>query len=219
VGNYTIDQTYWGRPEDIPQAQGGYPTRPAFTAPASHASDVGGAVVAALASSSLVFADADPGYATTLLAAAFDLYAVVTDSANFGLCAARLRGPLLRPRAHMLGAHAGVRRPTKRRADAGEAGARARRYGDAASFRACVGPFARGSTGAQCVPASVQLNGSAVPLYNGSTYYDCLLWAATWMYRATGDGGYLDDVSTFYVAHLYDETGSEVRAHQPQPYT
>ncbi len=80
-----------------------------------------------------------------------------------------------------------------------------------------MGPFARGSTGAQCVPASVQLNGSAVPLYNGSTYYDCLLWAAAWMYRATGDGGYLDDVSTFYVAHLYDETGSEART-LPQPY-
>ncbi len=85
-----------------------------------------------------------------------------------------------------------------------------RRYGEVASFKACVGPFAKGSTGAQCVPASVQLNGSAVPLYNGTTYYDCLLWAAAWMYKATGDGAYLNDATTFYVAHLYDETGSEV---------
>ncbi|KAK9842280.1 hypothetical protein WJX81_004432 [Elliptochloris bilobata] len=167
VGNYTIDQTYWGRPEDIPRTVSGYPTRPAFTAPASHASDLGGAIVAALAASSLVFRSTDPGYSTTLLSAAFDLYAVVTDSANHGL------------------------------------------YGDVATFKACVGPFAKGSTGAQCIPASVQLNGSAVPLYNGTTYYDCLLWAATWMYKATGDGAYLDDATTFYVAHLYDETGSE----------
>ena len=85
------------------------------------------------------------------------------------------------------------------------------RYGDVATFKACVGPFAKGSTGAACIPASVQLNGSAVALYNGTTYYDCLLWAAAWMYKATGDGGYLDDATTFYVAHLYDETGFEVR--------
>lgn len=91
-----------------------------------------------------------------------------------------------------------------------------RRYGEVASFKACVGPFAKGSTGAQCVPASVQLNGSAVPLYNGTTYYDCLLWAAAWMYKATGDGAYLNDATTFYVAHLYDETGSEVL---PAPHT
>lgn len=88
VGNYTIDQIYWGRPEDIPMTQGGFPTRPAFTVPATHASDLGGAIVAALAASSLVFHDADPGYSNTLLSAAFDLYAVVTDSANHGLCVA-----------------------------------------------------------------------------------------------------------------------------------
>ena len=87
VGNYTIDQTYWGRPEDIPRTVSGYPTRPAFTAPATHAADLGGAIVAALAASSLVFQKSDPGYSNTLLSAAFDLYATVTDSASHGLCA------------------------------------------------------------------------------------------------------------------------------------
>lgn len=87
VGNYTIDQTYWGRPEDIPRTVSGYPTRPAFTAPATHAADLGGAIVAALAASSLVFQKSDPGYSNTLLSAAFDLYATVTDSASRGLCA------------------------------------------------------------------------------------------------------------------------------------
>ena len=101
MGNYTIDQIYWGRPEDIPMTQGGFPTRPAFTVPANHASDLGGAIVAALAASSLVFHDSDPGYSNTLLSAAFDLYAVVTDSANHGLCVAlcilaKPPGPLCR---------------------------------------------------------------------------------------------------------------------------
>ena len=87
VGNYTIDQTYWGRPEDIPRTVSDYATRPAFIAPATHASDLGGAIVAALAASSLVFRGSDPGYSNTLLSAAFDLYATATDSANHGLCA------------------------------------------------------------------------------------------------------------------------------------
>ena len=34
-----------------------------------------------------------------------------------------------------------------------------------------------------CISEAAQLNGSAVALYNSTTIYDKLLWAATWMYR------------------------------------
>lgn len=62
-----------------------------------------------------------------------------------------------------------------------------------------------------CVPASVQLNGSAIPLYNSSSIYDKLLWAATWMYKATGDTDYLGDAESFYIRHIYDEGAPDVR--------
>jgi hypothetical protein len=63
-----------------------------------------------------------------------------------------------------------------------------------------------------CVPASVQLNGSAIPLYNSSSIYDKLLWAATWMYKATGDTDYLGDAESFYIHHIYDEGAPDVRS-------
>lgn len=46
-------------------------------------------------------------------------------------------------------------------------------------------------------------------LYNSTTYYDDLLWAAAWMYKATRDQNYLKDAEDFYVRHLYSEQGSE----------
>jgi hypothetical protein len=61
-------------------------------------------------------------------------------------------------------------------------------------------------------PASVQLNGSAIPLYNSSSIYDKLLWAATWMYKATGDTDYLGDAESFYIHHIYDEGAPDVRS-------
>ena len=54
-----------------------------------------------------------------------------------------------------------------------------------------------------CTPEQKNLNGSAVTLYNGTTYYDALLWGATWMYKATGDSAYLTDAEDFYIKHLY----------------
>ena len=37
-----------------------------------------------------------------------------------------------------------------------------------------------------CPPLSVALGGSAIELYDSNSFYDDLLWAAAWMYKATG---------------------------------
>lgn len=42
-------------------------------------------------------------------------------------------------------------------------------------------------------------------LYNSSTIYDDMAWAAGWMYKATQDNDYLDDLYDFYVKHLHAE--------------
>ena len=57
-----------------------------------------------------------------------------------------------------------------------------------------------------CTEQQINLNGSAVALYNDTSYYDDLTFAATWLYRATGDSAYLTEAETWYVAHLYGTT-------------
>ena len=53
-----------------------------------------------------------------------------------------------------------------------------------------------------CEPLSVALHGSAIQLYDSASYYDDLLWAAAWMYRATGVQPALSAPShTFCTAH------------------
>ena len=78
----------------------------------------------------------------------------------------------------------------------------------------CEDQYAKALQGANVVPVCVseaaQLNGSAVALYNSSSIYDKLLWAATWMYRATGDTDYLGDAESFYLSHIYNEGGTQV---------
>ena len=78
----------------------------------------------------------------------------------------------------------------------------------------CEDQYAKALQGANvvpvCVSAAAQLNGSAVALYNSSSVYDKLLWAATWMYRATGDTDYLGDAESFYLSHIYNEGGTQV---------
>lgn len=49
----------------------------------------------------------------------------------------------------------------------------------------------------------LNLNGSAIGLYNSTSYYDKLLWAAGWMYRATGNQDYLADAEDYYIRYLY----------------
>ena len=87
-----------------------------------------------------------------------------------------------------------------------------RRYGASLVIVPCPDQFARVNAGQAtavvCVPASVQANGSAIPLYSSDTVYDDLLWAAAWMYSATADPAYLQDADEFYVQHVDLEGGS-----------
>ena len=38
-----------------------------------------------------------------------------------------------------------------------------------------------------CVPPTAYANGSALVFYNSTTYRDDMVWAAAWLYKATGD--------------------------------
>ena len=38
-----------------------------------------------------------------------------------------------------------------------------------------------------CVPPTAYANGSALVFYNSTSYRDDMVWAAAWMYKATGD--------------------------------
>ncbi|WP_431682860.1 glycoside hydrolase family 9 protein [Kitasatospora sp. KL5] len=69
VGNGSADHAWWGPAEVLPMA------RPAYRIDAScPGSDLAGETAAALASSSMVFADSDPAYAATLVTHAKQLY-------------------------------------------------------------------------------------------------------------------------------------------------
>ena len=61
-----------------------------------------------------------------------------------------------------------------------------RRYQAAQPIDACPTDYADGTTGtvtSTCPSITLQLNGSAIPLYNSTTYYDKLLWSAAWLYK------------------------------------
>lgn len=89
-----------------------------------------------------------------------------------------------------------------------------RSYSSGVHVASCQDQYAKALQGSNvvpvCIPATQQLNGSAVALYNSSSVYDKLLWAATWMYRATGDTDYLGDAESFYISHIYNEPAPEV---------
>lgn len=63
----------------------------------------------------------------------------------------------------------------------------------------------------QCKPADVVFKGSAVGLFNSTSYRDDLTWAAAWMNRATGDRAYLDDAYKYYVQHSNEEGQADQR--------
>lgn len=63
----------------------------------------------------------------------------------------------------------------------------------------------------QCKPADVVFKGSAVGLYNSTSYRDDLTWAAAWMNKATGDRAYLDDAYKYYVQHANEEGQADQR--------
>lgn len=62
---------------------------------------------------------------------------------------------------------------------------------------------AKGSNLTMCTPQQANLNGSAIGLYNDTTYYDDLIFAATWLYKASGDTAYLTEAEAYYVDYLY----------------
>ncbi|XP_043267756.1 endoglucanase E-4-like isoform X2 [Venturia canescens] len=69
VGDFTIDHTFWGRPEELNT------TRPAFRIDPEHpGSDLAGETAAALAASSIVFKNSDYNYSVECLEHARQLY-------------------------------------------------------------------------------------------------------------------------------------------------
>ena len=81
---------------------------------------------------------------------------------------------------------------------------------------AYLAEVAAGTNVTVCSQQDINLNGSAIALYNDTSYYDDLTFAATWLYRATGDTDYLSQAESWYVAHLYGTTStSSVRALPP----
>ncbi|CAL5228455.1 g11593 [Coccomyxa viridis] len=79
----------------------------------------------------------------------------------------------------------------------------------------CTSQFAKARTTPKgrslpvCVPPTAYANGSALVFYNSTSYRDDMVWAAAWMYKATGDRVYLDDVNKFYAEHITYEGGSD----------
>ena len=67
----------------------------------------------------------------------------------------------------------------------------------------CATAYSSAANLTTCTPQEKNLNGSAAGLYNDTSYYDDLTFAATWMYKATGDAGYLTEAEAFYVKHQY----------------
>lgn len=61
-----------------------------------------------------------------------------------------------------------------------------------------------------CPPPDEVFKGSMVAYYNSSSYRDDLAWAAAWMYRATGDGAYLNDAYTFWTEHVTQVIGEDL---------
>ncbi len=57
----------------------------------------------------------------------------------------------------------------------------------------CTSQFAKARTTPKgrslpvCVPPTAYANGSALVFYNSTSYRDDMVWAAAWMYKATGD--------------------------------
>jgi cellulose synthase/poly-beta-1,6-N-acetylglucosamine synthase-like glycosyltransferase len=64
-----------------------------------------------------------------------------------------------------------------------------------------VAPNLRTRRAINCNPPTYPLNGSSADTYNSTSFNDDIAWAAMWMYRSTGDGGYLDDAKQYFGAY------------------
>ncbi|KAK9904260.1 hypothetical protein WJX75_007984 [Coccomyxa subellipsoidea] len=73
VGNYSVDRGRWDRPENMKDK------RPVYYVPTKNGtSDLGGQIVAALASTAMVFQDVDSKYSNKLMKESLDLYAAIS---------------------------------------------------------------------------------------------------------------------------------------------
>ncbi|KAK9826822.1 hypothetical protein WJX81_004238 [Elliptochloris bilobata] len=62
-----------------------------------------------------------------------------------------------------------------------------------------------------CRPPDQQFQGSMVYWYNSTSYRDDLAWAASWMYKATGDQAYLADAYSYWTQHVNMEGDFDLR--------
>ena len=77
VGNYTTDQTYWGRPEDY------HLDRPYYLAGGTTgATNLAATMASALAATATVWKSSDTAYYTTLMTSAVELYVYATQILN-----------------------------------------------------------------------------------------------------------------------------------------
>lgn len=62
-----------------------------------------------------------------------------------------------------------------------------------------------------CKQPDVAFKGSMVYWYNSTSWRDDMAWAASWMYRASGDPNYLSDAYGFYRTHKDLEGQLDIR--------
>ena len=62
-----------------------------------------------------------------------------------------------------------------------------------------------------CQLPDVAFRGSMVYWYNSTSFRDDLAWAASWMYKATGDPDYLGDAYGFWDTHKMLEGDYDIR--------
>ncbi len=69
-----------------------------------------------------------------------------------------------------------------------------------------------------CKQPDVAFKGSMVYWYNSTSWRDDMAWAASWMYRASGDPNYLSDAYGFYRTHKDLEGQLDIRYLVPCSY-
>ena len=79
----------------------------------------------------------------------------------------------------------------------------------------CLSPYAKSrigksSTAKLCASPTDYDGGSAAVFYNSTSFYDDLLWAAAWLYQATGTPVYNMKCFSIDLRHRCDEFNTEL---------
>lgn len=88
------------------------------------------------------------------------------------------------------------------------------RYGNVDCMHTCVQDPTATLTNPikpSCKQPDVAFKGSMVYWYNSTSWRDDMAWAASWMYRASGDPNYLSDAYGFYRTHKDLEGQLDIR--------